>query len=128
MQRGFAEFLAGLFVDLFGQVLFEGNRLLMMKQLEIAVLVVFLKTRNGLRHPVNRLLALTHSFFQKRKVLVLDSFVIGVVLCMVFISCREITIHVGIETRCYTAFQSPPADHPAGQSFPSDGRRQTGLS
>ena len=53
MQRGFAEFLAGLFVDLFGQVLFEGNRLLMMKQLEIAVLVIFLKACDGFGHTVD---------------------------------------------------------------------------
>ncbi|MGZ0078501.1 hypothetical protein [Methylomonas sp. YC3] len=49
----FAQWLAGLLIDLFGQVGFEGNRLLIMKSLEFAIFCVGFKATDGLGYGID---------------------------------------------------------------------------
>ena len=75
MLCGFTEFFSRPLSLLFGEMLLEGNRLVMMKYLETLIFCIVLKPTESLRRRINRRLAMAFCLLQKGEVLALDSFI-----------------------------------------------------
>lgn len=84
MQCGFTQLFSGLLPLLFGKMPLEIYRLFKVKCLEVFVLGIDFKPRQRLGERINRLLAVTLGFLQIGEILVLDSYVVGIVCCHVF--------------------------------------------
>ena len=79
MQGRLAQPLTGTPAILFGQVSFEGNRLLLVERLEIPVLGVVLEAGERLRGRVHCHLTVAHRLLQVVEIFSFDSFVVCVV-------------------------------------------------
>ena len=93
MQGRLAQFLTGLLPILFGEVLFEGNRLLKVECFEVFVLGVVFKPCQRLCSRIHGWLAIALGLFQIGEILALDPFIFCMVFCHDLLSLFQVTVH-----------------------------------